>query len=493
MSWRAAALGTAAGALYWLGLPGHGGWGFAALAFAPLAAAALRGTREGAVAGGFMGLSACATSMAFVPTALAGQAQVGPALAGGAWAALTLVSALPFAALGAGSAWLAVRRAPVALVLALGHAAMEQAFPWPLAWSFAASFVDAPVVTAWLDLLGAPLVGAAAVALSAALGAALARRAPSALAVPGAVLTVAVLFALLRREPRDEGPPVSVAAVQPGQVDGPVETRDQLVWSRHATLARSAAERGAGLIVGAEGVVPGVVPASRAAAIAGELPGVSVVGVVVDEGPETFNSALVLDGGRLAGRHDKRWLVPMSERAPEWLARSLGRRTMSPGAAARAIETSAGRLGLGVCYEEMVDDAFGAAVRDGAELLVTVSHDGWFDGTDVHARQVAHARLRAIEHRRWLVRASTSGPSVVIDPLGRVMATAPPGSAEVVLTTARRSSRAPFAAHHRRWLGVVPPAGLAICVIVGEYLRRRSVQKRGPAGREIDSLTAPWH
>ena len=32
------------------------------------------------------------------------------------------------------------------------------------------------------------------------------------------------------------------------------------------------------------------------------------------------------------------------------------------------------------------------------------------------------ARLRAVEQRRYLVRASTSGPSAIVDPLGRVHA-----------------------------------------------------------------------
>jgi apolipoprotein N-acyltransferase len=35
---------------------------------------------------------------------------------------------------------------------------------------------------------------------------------------------------------------------------------------------------------------------------------------------------------------------------------------------------------------------------------------------------LALARLRAVEHRRWLVRATNSGISAVVDPTGRVVA-----------------------------------------------------------------------
>jgi apolipoprotein N-acyltransferase len=35
---------------------------------------------------------------------------------------------------------------------------------------------------------------------------------------------------------------------------------------------------------------------------------------------------------------------------------------------------------------------------------------------------LALARLRAVEHRRWLVRATNSGVSAIVDPAGRVVA-----------------------------------------------------------------------
>lgn len=484
MTRRAAALGAASGALYWLGLPGHAGWGCAVLAFAPLAVAARRGVRDGALAGSAMGLTASALALSFVPGALGARAGLGAALAGGAYVALVALTAAPFAALGAAAAWLARRGAPLALSLGLLHAVVEAHAPRVLTWSLAASLLDAPLVSSTVDVIGARLVGAAAVALGASVGAAASARRVRGLLAPALLVTAAWMLTRARGAP-DAGAELVVAAVQPGGASGPPAARDQQRWARHAALSADAAARGATLIVGAEGLVPGVVGVDVAEAAGRALPSTSLVGAVIDDGDGVRNTALALDDGRVAGRHDKRWLVPLSERAPRWLARWLGQTALTPGARASAVETRAGRLGVGICYEEMVDGALDAAVLDGAEVLATLSHDEWFDGTDVPERQLAHARLRAMEHGRWLVRASTTGPSAVIDPRGRVVATAPRGPAAVVVATARRRALAPPALTRRAWWLAAPWLGLALSVGIGEYLRRRSVQACGQRAEKL--------
>jgi apolipoprotein N-acyltransferase len=54
---------------------------------------------------------------------------------------------------------------------------------------------------------------------------------------------------------------------------------------------------------------------------------------------------------------------------------------------------------------------------------VNVSNDGWLDpGTGVASKQqFAMAAFRAVETRRYLVRAATTGISGVVDPFGRIV------------------------------------------------------------------------
>ena len=65
---------------------------------------------------------------------------------------------------------------------------------------------------------------------------------------------------------------------------------------------------------------------------------------------------------------------------------------------------------------------FHEAVRAGALLLVNLTDDGWFGNGAQPEQHLNAARLRAVETRRWLIRASGSGISAVISPAGEVAA-----------------------------------------------------------------------
>ncbi len=74
-------------------------------------------------------------------------------------------------------------------------------------------------------------------------------------------------------------------------------------------------------------------------------------------------------------------------------------------------------------------------VQNQSELLVSVANDSWFGESKEPYIHLAMARLRAIEHRRWFVRATNGGISAVINPSGRVVNSVPLGEEGV-----RRSS-----------------------------------------------------
>jgi apolipoprotein N-acyltransferase len=55
------------------------------------------------------------------------------------------------------------------------------------------------------------------------------------------------------------------------------------------------------------------------------------------------------------------------------------------------------------------------------DLLVNLTNDAWFGDTTEPWIHLALAQLRAIEHRRFLVRSTNSGVSGIIDAAGRVV------------------------------------------------------------------------
>jgi apolipoprotein N-acyltransferase len=53
---------------------------------------------------------------------------------------------------------------------------------------------------------------------------------------------------------------------------------------------------------------------------------------------------------------------------------------------------------------------------------VNLANDTWVSDGQFSLMALDMVRFRAIEQRRWLVRASTWGPSAVVDPAGRLTA-----------------------------------------------------------------------
>jgi apolipoprotein N-acyltransferase len=66
-------------------------------------------------------------------------------------------------------------------------------------------------------------------------------------------------------------------------------------------------------------------------------------------------------------------------------------------------------------------------VAHGAELLVTITNDAWFARGNGARQHYDMGRMRAIETRRYLLRAGLDGITGVVDPLGESVAELPRG------------------------------------------------------------------
>jgi apolipoprotein N-acyltransferase len=146
-----------------------------------------------------------------------------------------------------------------------------------------------------------------------------------------------------------------------------------------------------------------------------------------DAPPQYFNSTFLLGPtGEVIAWQDKTKLLPFAEYFPfqrlDLLRRNFGRaRQFSPGENRAALPSVAGNAGVVVCNEAMYPEPASDRVAAGAEILISPSNDSWFSSLKYSLQAFDIARLRAVEQRRYLVRASTSGPSAIVDPLGRVI------------------------------------------------------------------------
>ncbi|MEM7411606.1 MAG: apolipoprotein N-acyltransferase [Myxococcota bacterium] len=149
----------------------------------------------------------------------------------------------------------------------------------------------------------------------------------------------------------------------------------------------------------------------------------------VDGRRVTANSAfLVPADGTIRDVYDKHLLIPVAERAlaggvvpwPEgWFPHAQRFRA---GDALTALRLGDLRFAVPLCYEAIRPDFVRRLVNaTDPHLLVTLANDAWFGDTAEPHFHLGLARLRAIEHRRWLVRATNSGISAIVDPAGRVI------------------------------------------------------------------------
>jgi len=74
-----------------------------------------------------------------------------------------------------------------------------------------------------------------------------------------------------------------------------------------------------------------------------------------------------------------------------------------------------------VCYESIYGEFMSTYVRNGADLIVVITNDGWWGNTPGYKQHENYARLRAIETRRWVARSANTGISCFIDPAGEVI------------------------------------------------------------------------
>jgi apolipoprotein N-acyltransferase len=143
-----------------------------------------------------------------------------------------------------------------------------------------------------------------------------------------------------------------------------------------------------------------------------------------------FNTAFMTDAsGHITGSYDKTYLLTFSEYIPwadefpilqDWSPHSGN---FSPGSHVRPVKLGPYRLSVLICYEDILPQFVRRVVQEAnPHVLINLTNDAWFGDTHAPWEHLALAKLRSVEHHRALVRATNSGVSAVIDPVGRVVA-----------------------------------------------------------------------
>lgn len=146
------------------------------------------------------------------------------------------------------------------------------------------------------------------------------------------------------------------------------------------------------------------------------------------EDPQATNTVIAWDPTTGPGeRHDKKIVQPFGEYLP-W--RSFFRLLSSfadragyfvPGEGDGVVHAAGIPIGVTTCWEVIFDRAARESVLNGAQFIAVPTNNATFDES-MSAQLLSFARLRAVEHDRFVVVAGTVGISAVIGPDGRELA-----------------------------------------------------------------------
>lgn len=244
-------------------------------------------------------------------------------------------------------------------------------------------------------------------------------------------------------------PSLKVAVVQGNipQEEKWLKEKIEEIIARHVAWTKKAAEAAPDLIFWPEAAFPAVLPPEvTGIAELKDLKTDLLMGVVRYDGviPEIwppkegdsfrlYNSAVLLKPeGEIEDRYDKVHLVPIGEYIPfeGWLpflheiVDAMG--TFTSGDGFRLLGLEGKRFGVTICYEDLFPEIARAFTRQGADFLVNLTNDGWYNRSSVIFQHFDFSRFRAVETRLSMIRSTNTGVTGLFSPTGEVLASLPP-------------------------------------------------------------------
>jgi apolipoprotein N-acyltransferase len=185
-------------------------------------------------------------------------------------------------------------------------------------------------------------------------------------------------------------------------------------------------------VVDVEGPVQDSEEGEQLGELSRELQTNLIAGVTEGIDADSFVNASVvyLPDGSVGERYEKVRRVPFGEYVPmrsfiEAVAggsSGLPLRDAKAGTGPAVLHTPVGTLGVSISWEVFFTNRARDAVLHGGEILLNPTNGSSYWLTQVQTQQVASSRLRAIETGRWVLQASPTGFSAVVDPDGDVLA-----------------------------------------------------------------------
>jgi apolipoprotein N-acyltransferase len=281
------------------------------------------------------------------------------------------------------------------------------------------------------------------------------------------------------------GAPLQVALLQ-GNIPQDLKFRADRYAATLATYKRLIEVSRAQLIVLPETAIPRFLHAvdpfylQDIARLAAERRADVLIGVPIRDPDGRYFNSVISVGVSPTQRYDKSHLVPFGEFVPSglgWMVRTLAvplsdfsRGPENP----KPLALGGQLVAPNICWE----DAFGEDIirqLPEATLLVNVSNVAWFGDSLAPSQHLQISRMRALETGRTMLRATNTGVTAIVDPLGNVVESLPRFTEGILSGEVRGHVGAtPYVK-----LGNIPVVLGCVALLAGLVLLRRRVGRAG--------------
>lgn len=200
-----------------------------------------------------------------------------------------------------------------------------------------------------------------------------------------------------------------------------------------------------------------------------------------------YNAAVHVDKtASFVRRYDKMHLVPFGEYVPfqqylkfaKKLTRGVG--NFVPGDTYTLFDVKNIRFGSLICYEDIFPDFAREFSRLGADVLVNYTNDAWYGDTSAQHQHLVYSQFRALENRRYLLRATNTGMTAIITPRGELYDKLAPFTEAFLLQNLKlEKASSLYTRFGERWVYVVA----LLCAVIFIYTVIK--YKLGPVKKEF--------
>jgi apolipoprotein N-acyltransferase len=197
---------------------------------------------------------------------------------------------------------------------------------------------------------------------------------------------------------------------------------------------------------------------------------------------------LISPTGQIEAQYNKIHLTPFIEYVPlhetitwpRWI--TTVDKSYVRGDAYTLFQVGAARFGTPICWENAFPDVFRRFVRDGANVMVSVTNEGLFGATSAPHQTLAMNVFRAVENRVAVARAATTGVSAFIDPTGAIVARVQDGAGRdtfvsgILVSDVPLSSKKTFYTVHGDVFAQAVVGGAIVVMVLAVVQRRRVVR-----------------